>query len=580
MCRGNDHNGRRCPSDTSEARMLRRRNASARTEYAGQVSEKVEPKLIPAEEAKTPFTAESITADVAKLKTLALTMKEAGEPLDRILLAHDELLNNIGAGVEYLATEKYGAPTDEDLRKAEVELEESARKAADERRKTLVEKDERLTEELKTLRDKLHEFANPITHPILSERWAAWDKEAPALHKEWKDKDEEVSQNRNALYTSHSKVKEALHVGIKELLEKRNDSMQEALREIGVEFANPETFQCSEDSHDDAVKSLKLALPFFPQEWVDRSNNYHEKSTELRIKSSKGRAHYTSRREQRTMRSTTKAAIYLKPADWVPDPNKRDDSEYLDLNGATEWVDPKSGVRHTGGLGWGRRADDDRASRSWVKIQYEYKEQDTPPKGKEWEKVELRDREYKDGKMVDNDHLTTYYRKPKVDREKSYNPVYKAELLVTRDSVIHVGKDAGMRVAMHEFSHRVEHVAPIISGYESAFLQRRAGIISHDNKTQPDELTSIYGQSKKEEDSESKSKTKKKEELGYKDNFPDHYMGKVYAGSNYREILSMGMESLFAGTNGALSGLRNSTPDPDYKKFILGVLASTAKSKN
>jgi hypothetical protein len=54
-------------------------------------------------------------------------------------------------------------------------------------------------------------------------------------------------------------------------------------------------------------------------------------------------------------------------------------------------------------------------------------------------------------------------------------------------------------------------------------------------------------------------------------------MGKIYSGSSYTEILSMGMESLFAGTNGGFVGMDNNKPDADYKKFILGVLASSAK---
>ena len=39
----------------------------------------------------------------------------------------------------------------------------------------------------------------------------------------------------------------------------------------------------------------------------------------------------------------------------------------------------------------------------------------------------------------------------------------------------------------------------------------------------------------------------------------------------------MGMEYLFAGTNGGLAGLGNHKADADYKKFILGVLASSVK---
>lgn len=126
----------------------------------------------------------------------------------------------------------------------------------------------------------------------------------------------------------------------------------------------------------------------------------------------------------------------------------------------------------------------------------------------------------------------------------------------------------GISLGLHEFAHRVEHANPTVVELERAFLMRRSGHYSEAvNPVKPEELSVIH-----EEDFE---QVEGKEEYGYKDNFPTHYMGKVYEGEAF-EILSMGMESLFSGETGGLSGIMNHKADPDYKRFILGTLASTA----
>jgi hypothetical protein len=50
-------------------------------------------------------------------------------------------------------------------------------------------------------------------------------------------------------------------------------------------------------------------------------------------------------------------------------------------------------------------------------------------------------------------------------------------------------------------------------------------------------------------------------------------MGKEYT-DGYREVLSMGMEAIFSGSQGSLIGLGNFKPDPDMKNFIIGLLAT------
>jgi hypothetical protein len=155
-------------------------------------------------------------------------------------------------------------------------------------------------------------------------------------------------------------------------------------------------------------------------------------------------------------------------------------------------------------------------------------------------------------------------------------PTYQLEAktlgVFNRRSVIAVndGDDfaGGISVGLHEFGHRIEHSVPGITNLESFFLRRRTGHYYEDGDTKNAEhLSAIQEESPEDNDDEL--------EFGYKDNFPTHYMGRFY-GNGYHEILSMGMETLFTGTNGGFAGIQKYKEDSDYKKFILGVLASSA----
>jgi hypothetical protein len=557
MCRDRIEGQRRCPCDTSEARRLRRQNSAARDGYAALAEKPVEPKSLPVVQVTEPYTTESIQAEIASLHTLAAEMKAQNADSNAIMLAYDKKLNVIGAGVEYLAETKYGSPTDAELVSAVEMATLKAEADAMERRNELRNKLEISNIEEARIREKLSVHADRETHPIIKERHAVWEEKDPENYAALQAKIEEGRELSQTLFSGPGRTRTDIIAARRELLEKRNEAMLSALKEVGVVFADPESIEFSDDSHADAVKSLKNALPFYPQSWVDASNASN-RVRPLRIKRSKGRAHYSSSRGQNTFTHKTEAWIVRKPIDWKPDPHDPEDSKYISLEGKDSWVDPKSGIVHEDWYG------DSETSRSWVSISYEYAPKGTTPKGKSWEKVEHYESIYVSGEgMKRTGNLITRYRKPRMERSRA-STTYKAELTVTKDSEVHVGNDAGMRVALHEFAHRVEGTTQVVTAYEEAFLKRRAGHLNPDSSSsvEPEQLTKIYAG---------------KKEVGFKDNFPSHYMGKVYADSSYREIFSMGMESLFAGTNGALAGLGNHKADADYKKFILGVLASSVK---
>lgn len=555
MCRDRNVGQRRCPCDTSEARQLRRKNAGARSSYVTLVQEPVESKALPVVVKTEPYTTETIRADIDDLKTMSSSLRNAGASSDEVFAAYDKKLNSIGSGVEYLAETKYGAPTDEELREnvknaSEIALVNKG-KMRNELKEIQVESDE--------LEKKLFAHADRKTHPIMKERWAVWAEKDPETFAAYKAIDDKsVVLSRGIFGSAGNEVA----IAKKTLLEKRNEAIQNALKDVGVEFADPETVRFSDDSHKDAVKSLKLALAYYPQSWVDASNAQHM-NRELRIKRSTGRAHYSSMRAQRKYTFSTEAYIIQKPKDWQPDPHDHFESEYINLKGEKTWTDPISGIVHSS---YGRYGDKEEKSH-WLSMSWEYSKSKGVPQGEGWEKVEHYETRYVSGEgMVKTGNMETKYRKPKTTRSRSSN-TYTAELTVTKDAQAWVGEDKGMRVAMHEFAHRAEATSPHLTAYEEAFLKRRSGHLPAEDgsNVEPEKLTSIY-------------EGKKKKEMGYKDNFPSHYMGKVYSDSNYKEILSMGMESVFAGTNGGLVGLDNHKPDADYKKFILGVLASSARS--
>lgn len=124
-----------------------------------------------------------------------------------------------------------------------------------------------------------------------------------------------------------------------------------------------------------------------------------------------------------------------------------------------------------------------------------------------------------------------------------------------------IGARPGAATAAHEFGHRCQRLVPNISELERAFLDRRtAGTeLEPYTKAQADEWVQPDG-------------------------FADRYMGRDYrAGkpgvflkeeSKSTEILTTGVEAIFANRFGSLAGLNGLNPDPDMRNFVLGMMAT------
>lgn len=118
------------------------------------------------------------------------------------------------------------------------------------------------------------------------------------------------------------------------------------------------------------------------------------------------------------------------------------------------------------------------------------------------------------------------------------------------------GEARAREVAAHEFAHRSEAVRRQLGLLECAFLARRC---SNTATGAPAALVSLYG---------------RRSERAMGDHFADAYVGKVYAGTQYREVLSTGMQALVGGAFGGLVGLGDRRADPDHRAFVLGLLAA------
>lgn len=121
------------------------------------------------------------------------------------------------------------------------------------------------------------------------------------------------------------------------------------------------------------------------------------------------------------------------------------------------------------------------------------------------------------------------------------------------------------RVITHEFSHRVEDANPHITLLEEGFLASRTTL--ENGRREP---LKVYKQG---QIIGTAIRNDGKREVVREDDFVSPYMGKEYLHSS-REILSMGSEAVFSGSQGGLVGIGNAKSDPQMRNWILGVYAT------
>lgn len=141
--------------------------------------------------------------------------------------------------------------------------------------------------------------------------------------------------------------------------------------------------------------------------------------------------------------------------------------------------------------------------------------------------------------------------------------------------------EPGVSTAIHEYGHRMEHMHPQINAIMQTHLAIRT--TGDDGNRDPMEPYGSSTRSRKTPpggdslESWRRRGGRNRGEWTRPDHFADTYIGKQYDGAS-SEVLTMGMEGLFAGRFGGLRGVGKWREDKDHQNLVLGVLA-TVKGK-
>lgn len=613
MCRacydknGKRIKGRRCPSDTNESRRLRYQTKKLQQQYESIatattliVPETPQDELSNQPDLSVEATRKRIHA-FRELATKQPPTPHSEEEYDKWADEISSLLTLIGAGVEKLAEEKFDAPSDEEVADAALLDEERTKQKLREMRTSDDQKAEEIhnkEEEKEALTQHLMETtgADLQTQPVIMERWAVWEQKNPEDWEKLTKLNEEITslyKERAALYYKRASVtdpyyeaetkkeKDAVYRKLmgesayNQNIIKRRTAFKEALQEIGVVFANEEDLIVDDTSHKASVKAVRSATTYFPKLWVQASNFQAENAIvsagmtkyrgPLKVKETKGRAHYMnlSSEKQSAMKSVSR--VMSKPQGWAPPAYEADEWEKVTEEGV--WVDPVNHeAQHIS-------FTPNKGEEFWVHHSYTYSKDSfnnyiEPKSKKSWEAVERAKKIWNNEKSCweDTGETEIIYRKPKKQKQTIAYSV-KSVLTVSHDYMNPSHPNPQFRVALHEFSHRVDHAHTAIHANNSESLDTHA-------------VSVAFRRTRAKKNNESKPSQLENSptgEMGYKDHFPSAYMGRVYKNSpGSNEILSMGMETLFSGTQGGFSGAHNYSSDKEYKQYILGLLASSA----
>lgn len=406
---------------------------------------------------------------------------------------------------------------------------------------------------------------SPETQAMLDEAATmvsdVWNKQSAAL-----DADKGVEKERQ-------KVRGAIY-------ERRGEIYKQVLADVSKHSFGGE-FKVSDKSDKDAMEAVNAAADCYPAHWIAKSN---ATTNELRVKHTNRRAHYRSLQSYKSRSGLALVREYttsdtVEHAQSMIALNSEGRSKGLrqqEYRILTEEEKSAAGKGDVAGVVVERQeynyAHIDRkiTKRKWGSSERTrdhaspWRTEFQRPEGNGWEPVqfEIEHGRYDDetGKHVTEMITVNSWRRPrKAMQEKSVE--YNAELLVDGAGFHNKGgtKPAGYPTAIHELAHRMEDVSGSdVVSLENAFLERRATKEDGD----VEEQTLIYGQRKGAN-----------AEIGYRDSFVSHYMGKTYNG-RYFEVMSTGMEAVFAGEYGGLLGGDGHKADHDHRNFVLGVLAN------
>jgi hypothetical protein len=322
------------------------------------------------------------------------------------------------------------------------------------------------------------------------------------------------------------------------------DSYQAAIAEIRP-LGGTHTFD--KRSAKKAVTEFRATSDLWPTSWIDASNAY-ERPMNARYKAE--RAHYadfappTETLVQKTdIRPLTASELAKSVNDvegsWTPN---GDIGSVLSTNAAGKYERTACPIYERGAWDVIPANEDFRAKK------------DGTPWGTNWELWH---------------HPETglpSWRRPQM-RISMTTDASASEILVGSRSAAYVeGRTGDYSTAAHELSHRAEYSVVGVRTLEQAFLYDRSlePDPDYEGGTRRQALQPIRGTNDKE--------------MCWPDNFIHRYMGRHYD-TGTTEILSMGMEAMFAGAHGGLIGIGRSKPDIEYRNMVLGILTTADGQK-
>lgn len=318
------------------------------------------------------------------------------------------------------------------------------------------------------------------------------------------------------------------------------DSYQTALAEVR-EFGG--TLKLHELSDPKAAAKIQEMTELYPTEWLEASNQH----SLLIASAATKRAHYADWHDIHETGPAPQKVSYITVAP----------ADLARVNAG-----PHGPLRPTGEFAQGEYRD--RVTKKKVSGQFPVYEQDAFEVIYPWEKCRVK----KDGtpwgrgdgweKWEEPKTGKTYWRRPEMSVRVVKSEVGSEILTGGRTVSYMAGRHPDFAVSAHEFGHRTEYAVEGVKKVELSFLKRRTSTGSVQEPLIPMSTGST--------------------EMTRPDNFTNIYMGKDYSG-DATEVMSMGMEGVFAGHYGGFIGIGGEKPDLEVRNLVLGVLASVGGRK-
>lgn len=299
--------------------------------------------------------------------------------------------------------------------------------------------------------------------------------------------------------------------------------------------------------------AFQEASDYFPKDWVDASNEAGPMMGRLR----KDRAHYS---HNNSVQKTERVPVYFRSQDESDDRITLPSGEAPPADNVRPIPSYRWGGRYSRHCGtmWHRDSVQDDGQVAWRKVAAEgpankryrgvLENRALKPPGDGWEWVDRSD---------PNRPESGFWVRPEM-RNKVVESESLAEIKTSASTPAMDGASATLATSVHELVHRTEYTVSGVTQMEKVFLNRRweeAGVAEHP-------LRRIY------------PSVRGNDEVGRDAGFVNPYVGKVYRTSAATEVLSVGAESVFAGSFGGLVGLGRHTPDHDHRDFVLGMFAA------